>query len=171
MKQGKYDIIMMKTAILWLELSYCTRRKVSAVIAKDNAVITNGYNGTISGQNNDCEDICDVCKGDGRPDKTKPYDDQYNSCSKCGGNGKVTNKFTLHAEENAIARAAKKGLSLAGSTMYVTTSPCANCSKLIAQAGISRVVYLDSYKDQDSIGFLKSVGVKVEKFDSSKLKE
>ena len=168
MKQRKYDTVMMKTAILWSELSYCTRRKVSAVVAKDNAVITNGYNGTISGLNNNCEDVCTKCNGTG---VLNVMGECGETCDVCGGKGKTTNKFTLHAEENAITRAAKEGISLKDSTMYITTSPCHNCSKLIAQSGITRVVYLDEYKDTDGIEFLKSTGVEVEKFDMYKLKE
>jgi dCMP deaminase len=161
---SKYDIIMMKTAMLWSEMSYCARKKVSAVISKDNVVISNGYNGTLPGTPNECEVTCPECNGKGviDIDYTPSETIEKEICSNCDGKGIVTNKYTLHAEENAITRAAKSGISLDGATMYITLSPCSGCSKLIAASGIKRVVYKDRYSDTSGLRLLQEVGVVVE---------
>jgi dCMP deaminase len=120
---------------IWAENSYCQRRQVGALVVKDKMIISDGYNGTPSGFEN-------VCEEDG---VTKPY--------------------VLHAEANAITKVAKSGNSSDGATLYVTASPCLECSKLIIQAGIKRVVYRDEYRLTDGIDLLRRAGIEVEKVD------
>ncbi len=132
----KFDCSYLKMAEVWAENSYCKRRKVGALIVKNNMIISDGYNGTPSGFENVCEDENGV---------TKPY--------------------VLHAEANAITKVAKSGNSSEDSTLYVTASPCLECSKLIIQAGIKRVVYKDAYRLQDGPDLLKKAGIEVEQVD------
>ena len=117
-KQSKYDNSYLKMAKVWGDLSYCKRRKVGALIVKDRMIISDGYNGTPSGFENICED-----------------DDNY------------TKWYVLHAEANAIMKVAASTQSTNGATLYITLSPCKECSKLIHQSGIKRVVYCEEYKD------------------------
>ena len=117
-------------AFTWAENSYCTRRQVGALLVKDKMIISDGYNGTPSGFDNVCEDGNDV---------TFPY--------------------VLHAEANAITKVARSNNSSEGSTLYVTTSPCMECSKLIIQAGIKRVVFSELYRIHDGIDLLEKAGV------------
>ena len=133
-KQSKYDITYLKMAKNWSELSHCKRKKVGALIVKNGMLISDGYNGTPSGYDNCCEN------------------DQYE-----------THWYTIHAEANAILKCAKWGNSCVGSTMYLTHSPCKECSKLILQSGISRVVYLEDYKDLEGVNFLRNSKVEVDK--------
>ncbi len=132
----KYDDKYLKMAAIWAENSYCKRRKVGALIVKDRMIISDGYNGTPSGFENVCEDENGV---------TKPY--------------------VLHAEANAISKVAKSGNSAEGSTLYITASPCLECSKLIIQAGIKRVVYKDEYRLTDGIDLLRRAGIEIEKVE------
>ena len=132
----KFDHRYLEMAAVWAKNSYCKRRQVGALIVKDNMIISDGYNGTPSGFENICEDESGV---------TKPY--------------------VLHAEANAITKVAKSGNSSEGSTLYVTASPCLECSKLIIQSGIRRVVYSDEYRLTDGIDLLRRAGVEVEKVD------
>ena len=132
----KFDRSYMKMAEVWAENSYCKRSKDGALIVKNNMIISDGYNGTPSGFENVCEDENGV---------TKPY--------------------VLHAEANAITKVAKSGNSSEDSTLYVTASPCLECSKLIIQAGIKRVVYKDAYRLQDGPDLLKKAGIEVEQVD------
>ncbi|MDC3110261.1 dCMP deaminase family protein [Flavobacteriales bacterium] len=131
-KENKYDKTYLRMAREWGNLSYCKRRKVGALIVKDRMIISDGYNGTPTGMENICED-----------------DENY------------TKWYVLHAEANAIMKVASSTQSCAGATLYVTLSPCTDCSKLIYQAGIVRVVYIDQYKDTTGIQFLKEAGVEV----------
>ncbi len=131
-KQTKYDVAYLRMAMEWSKLSYCERRQVGALIVKDKMIISDGYNGTPSGFENICED-----------------DEGY------------TKWYVLHAEANAISKVASSTQSCEGSTLYITLSPCRQCSKLIHQAGITRLVYLDEYKDNSGVEFLKKAGVKV----------
>lgn len=132
---NKYDKVMLETAILFGNLSYCEKKKVGAVIAKDGRILATGYNGTVSGFDNQCEiEIDGVLK---------------------------TSPFTVHAEQNVISYCAKNGIATDGATMYITLSPCSLCAKLIAQSGIKRVVYLDNYKDTSGIDFLQQCGIQV----------
>jgi dCMP deaminase len=132
----KFDRRYLEMAEIWAKNSYCKRRQVGALIVKDRMIISDGYNGTPAGFENICEDENGV---------TKPY--------------------VLHAEANAISKVAKSGNSSEGSTLYVTASPCLECSKLIIQAGIKRVVYRDEYRLTDGIDLLKRAGIEVEKID------
>ena len=129
-KQKRYDLAYLKMARTWGELSHCHRKKVGALIVKDRMIISDGYNGTPSGFENPCED-----------------EENY------------TNWDVLHAEANAILKVAASTQSCVGATLYLTLSPCRECSKLIHQAGIKRVVYSKKYKDDSGLIFLKKAGV------------
>ncbi len=131
-KQEILDKRYMRMAIIWAENSYCTRRKVGALIVKDKMIISDGYNGTPSGFENICEDENGL---------TKPY--------------------VLHAEANAITKIARSNNSSEGATMYVTASPCIECAKLIIQAGIKRVVYAEKYRLEDGLNLLKRANIEV----------
>lgn len=134
-KQNKYDKAYLRIAREWGQLSYCQRKKVGAIIVKDRMIISDGYNGTPSGFENCCED----------PDG-------------------LTHWYVLHAEANAILKVARSAQSCEGATLYITLSPCRECSKLIHQSGIKRVVYQERYKDDSGIVFLEKAGVKTELF-------
>ena len=136
-KKQRYDSAYIKMAAEWSKLSHCDRKQVGAIIVKDGMIIADGYNGTPSGFDNCCEN-----------DAGETY------------------WYVLHAEANAILKLAKSNNSAEGATLYITLSPCRDCSKLIHQAGIVRVVYRDEYKDTSGIEFLKSANVEVEKFQS-----
>ena len=125
-------------ARVWAKNSYCTRRKVGALLVKDRMIISDGFNGTPSGFENICEDPT--------TGKTKPY--------------------VLHAEANAITKVAKSGNNSEGATLYVTDAPCLECSKLIIQAGIKRVVYMIEYSVKDGIELLRRAGIEVCKYDN-----
>ena len=142
-KQEALDRRYRRMASIWAENSYCQRRQVGALIVKDKMIISDGYNGTPSGFENVCEDENNV---------TKPY--------------------VLHAEANAITKIARSNNSSNGATMYVTASPCIECSKLIIQAGIKRVVYSEKYRLEDGIELLKRAGIEVVfiSMDNEKLK-
>ena len=131
----KFDHNYLEMAAIWAQNSYCKRRKVGALLVKDRMIISDGYNGTPSGFEN-------ICEEDG---VTKPY--------------------VLHAEANAITKVAKSGNSSEGATLYVTASPCLECSKLIIQSGIKRVVYRDEYRLTDGIDLLRRAGIEVERVD------
>lgn len=133
-KQKKFDKSYLDMAAVWARNSYCQRRQVGAIIVKDRMIISDGYNGTPAGFENVCED-----------------------------NG-VTKPYVLHAEANAITKVAKSNNSSDGATLYVTASPCMECSKLIIQAGIKRVVYSEEYRITDGIDLLRRAGVEVVKF-------
>ncbi|HBC20839.1 MAG TPA: CMP deaminase [Porphyromonadaceae bacterium] len=129
-KQTVLDRRYLDMASIWAGNSYCTRRKVGALIVKDKMIISDGYNGTPSGFPNVCEDS----NGD-------------------------TFRYVLHAEANAITKVAQSNNSSIGSTLYVTTSPCLECSKLIIQAGIRRVVFRELYRLRDGLDLLEAAGV------------
>ena len=131
-KQRQLDYRYLKMARIWAENSYCVRRQVGALIVKDKMIISDGYNGTPSGFENICENDMGV---------TKPY--------------------VLHAEANAITKVAKSANNCDGATLYVTTSPCMECSKLIIQAGIKRVVFSEKYHNTDGLDILSKVGVEL----------
>ncbi len=129
-KQTTLDLRYLRMAKIWSENSYCNRRKVGAILVKDKMIISDGYNGTPSGFENVCEDGNDV---------TFPY--------------------VLHAEANAITKVARSNNSSEGATLYVSTSPCLECSKLIIQAGIRRVVFSELYRIQDGLDLLRKAGI------------
>lgn len=131
-KQLKYDKAYLKMAKEWAQLSHCERKKVGALIVKDRMIISDGYNGTPSGFENCCED-----------------EEGY------------TKWYVLHAEANAILKVAASTQSCKGATLYITLSPCQQCSKLIHQAGIKRLVYINKYKDTSGIDFLEKAGVEI----------
>jgi dCMP deaminase len=178
----KYDKCMIETAHTFKELSYCQRNKVGAVISRDNRILVTGYNGTISGQENICEEYNETCSNCGEIVNKQLEHEEFN-CSGCGfpiasfdpkkGYEKLTvqsfinktSEFTIHAEQNAIFYAAKNGIELNESTIYITHSPCKQCSKAIASSGIKRVVYDELYGDGEGLEFLLKCGIKVEKHD------
>lgn len=131
-KQLKYDKAYLKMAYEWGKLSHCERKQVGALIVKDRMIISDGFNGTPSGFDNCCED-----------------------------NDGATKWEVLHAEANAILKVAASTQSSSGATLYITLSPCKQCSKLIHQAGIKRVVYSNAYKDTSGIDFLEKAGVEL----------
>lgn len=136
-KQLRYDKAYMKMAMEWGKLSYCERRQVGALIVKDRMIISDGYNGTPVGFENICED-----------------------------EGGYTKWYVLHAEANAILKVAASTQSCAGATLYISLSPCRECSKLIHQAGITRVVYHEEYKDTSGLEFLQKAGVAVSRLSA-----
>jgi dCMP deaminase len=131
-KQYNLDNRYLRMAQIWAENSYCHRRQVGALVVKDKAIISDGYNGTISGFDNVCED-----------------------------NDGVTYPYVLHAEANAITKLARSNHNSEGGTLYVTASPCIECAKLIIQAGIKRVIYAEKYRLEDGLDLLRKVGVEV----------
>ena len=137
-KQEQFDRSYLEMARVWAKNSYCTRRKVGALLVKDRMIISDGFNGTPAGFENICEDPT--------TGKTKPY--------------------VLHAEANAITKVAKSGNNSEGATLYVTDAPCLECSKLIIQAGIKRVVYMIEYSVKDGIELLRRAGIEVCKYDN-----
>ena len=135
-KQQKIDERYLRMARIWAENSYCKRRQVGALIVKDQMIISDGYNGTPAGFENVCEDELNV---------TKPY--------------------VLHAEANAITKVAASNNNSKGATIYITSSPCIECAKLIIQAGIRRVVFAEMYHTEEGVGLLKRAGVTVDFMD------
>lgn len=131
-KQERYDRAYLKMATEWAQLSHCVRKQVGAILVKDGMIISDGYNGTPSGFPNVCEN------DDGE-----------------------THWYVLHAEANAIMKVARSTNAAQGSTLYITLSPCKDCCKLILQAGIKRMVYINAYKDSTGIDFLKEAGLEV----------
>lgn len=131
-KQTRRDYLYMRMARTWAENSYCVRRKVGALLVKDQMIISDGYNGTPSGFENVCED-----------------------------ENNVSYPYVLHAEANAISKVARSNNSSDRATLYVTASPCLECSKLIIQAGIKRVVYGEEYRLMDGVNLLRKAGIEV----------
>ena len=131
-KQTELDRRYLRMAAIWSENSYCLRRQVGALIVKDKMIISDGYNGTPSGFENVCED-------------------EHN----------LTFPYVLHAEANAITKIARSGNNSDGATLYVTDSPCIECSKLIIQAGIKRVIYAREYRLSDGVDLLRRAGIEV----------
>ena len=141
-KQRKFDLAYLHMANEWGKLSHCNRRQVGALIIKDGMIISDGFNGTPSGFENDCEDETGTTKW-----------------------------YVLHAEANALMKLAKSGNKANNATLYLTMSPCKECSKLILQAGISRLVYIKKYKDHSGIDFLKSFGLEIEHIEDALIKK
>lgn len=133
---NKYDKAYLRIASEWGQLSYCKRKKVGAIIVRDKMIISDGYNGTPSGFENCCED-----------------------------DEGLTQWYVLHAEANAILKVAKSTQSCEGATLYITLSPCRECSKLIHQSGITRVVYQMGYRDTSGVDFLRRAGVEVQQIE------
>jgi len=139
-KRNRYDYAYLKLALEWSKLSYCSRKQVGALLVKNNMIISDGYNGTPTGFDNSCE----------------------NSIGE-------THWYVLHAEANAILKTAKSNHNCSDATLYLTLSPCKECSKLIHQSGINRLVYVNKYKDSSGLAFLKEAGVEIRKIDLSEL--
>mgnify|MGYP005921041309 FL=1 len=135
-KQEALDKRYIRMASIWAENSYCKRRQVGALIVKDKMIISDGYNGTPSGFENQCED-----------------------------NNNLTKPYVLHAEANAITKIARSNNNSDGATLYVTASPCIECAKLIIQAGIKRVIYAEHYRLEDGIELMKRAGIEVTHID------
>ena len=135
-KLNKYDKAYLRIAKEWSLLSYCKRKQVGAIIVRDKMIISDGYNGTPSGFENCCED-----------------------------ESGLTNWYVLHAEANAILKVARSTQTCEGATLYITLSPCRECSKLIHQSGIKRVVFQTAYKDTSGVDFLVKAGVMVEQIE------
>jgi dCMP deaminase len=131
-KQNRYDKAYLRLALSWAQLSHCARKKVGAIIVKDSIIISDGYNGTPAGFDNCCENE--------------------------EGN---THWYVLHAEANAILKVARSSNNCKDATLYLTHSPCKDCSKLVLQSGITRLVYQEAYKDTSGIDFLKNAGLEV----------
>lgn len=131
-KQNRYDKAYLRLALSWAQLSHCSRKKVGAIIVKDSIIISDGYNGTPAGFDNCCEN------------------DEGN-----------THWYVLHAEANAILKVARSSNNCKDATLYLTHSPCKDCSKLVLQSGITRLVYQEAYKDTSGIDFLKNAGLEV----------
>ena len=139
-KQEKYDRAYIRMALEWAKLSHCKRKQVGALIVKNRMIISDGYNGTPSGFENCCEN-----------------------------ENEKTHWYVLHAEANAILKTASSTHDCSGATVYLTMSPCKDCSKLVHQAGIKRLVYINKYKDTSGIDFLNEAGVEVVEFDKNNL--
>ncbi len=135
-----FDKNYLDMAAIWAKNSYCKRRQVGALLVKNKMIISDGFNGTPSGFENQCED---------ENNTTKPY--------------------VLHAEANAITKVAKSGNSSEGATLYITTAPCIECAKLIIQAGIIRVVYAEEYRMSEGIELLKRAGIEVVNFNGDEI--
>ena len=135
-KELEYHKTYLKMAQVWASLSKSKRKNVGALVVKNGTIISDGYNGTPSGFPNDCEDI--------------------------DGN---THWYVLHAEANAILKTARSTQDISGSTLYLTLSPCKDCSKLIIQSGIKKIAYLEDYRDQDGIKILRAAGIEITKIN------
>ena len=136
-KQLRYDKAYLRMAKTWSELSHCNRKQVGAIIVKNGMIISDGYNGTPSGFDNCCE-----------------------------SDSGETHWYVLHAEANAILKVAKSTHDCNGATLYLTLSPCKDCSKLVVQSGINQVVFMKLYKDDSGVKFLESAGVEIVQIDN-----
>ena len=137
-KQRRYDVAYLRMAKEWSKLSHCERKQVGAIIVKNGMIISDGYNGTPAGFDNCCED-----------------------------NRGETLWFVLHAEANAITKVARSTNNAQDATLYLTLSPCKDCSKLILQAGIRRVVFTRMYKDGEGVDLLREAGIEVEHIEET----
>lgn len=135
-KQTQFDVRYLRMAQIWSQNSYCKRKQVGALIVKEKMIISDGYNGTPVGFENKCED------------------DDF-----------ATKKYVLHAEANAITKVAKSNNSSDGATLYVTTSPCIECAKLIIQSGIVRVVFIERYRNTEGLKLLERAGIEIVQID------
>ncbi len=184
---SKYDKAFIKMAYIWADESHCTRRKVGSMIAKASRPISGGYNGTVSGADNCCEEDFGTESDIETRELTREFRSSHEEEAKkfCKDFGliyiesklkkeKISVKYrrpqirtkpsVVHAEANAIAYAAKEGISTKGCTLYVTLSPCINCANLIIQAGIKEVVYAEAYRDLSGVEHLEENGIKVKHF-------
>lgn len=153
-KQFELDKRYLRMARIWSENSYAIRRKVGCLIVKDRMIISDGYNGTPSGFENICEDA--ICQ---KPND--PYCPGGPECFNCEFVKLVTKPYVLHAEANALSKLARSGNNSEGATLYVTDEPCLECSKMIIQAGIRRVVFWRDYHTHDGTELLNRAGIEV----------
>ena len=185
-KQYQIDKFMLDTANLLKEQSKCIRGKVGCIITKDDRIIVTGYNGTIAGTDNTCEYhylLCNKCKSKHVVSNITDNNVYTFTCEKCNAVNNYsnlnygpkpidkpidpfitytelkTNEFTMHAEQNAISYAAKKGIPLEDTTLYCTMLPCKTCAKLIASVGITKVIYSSIYRDTSSIEFFDNLNI------------
>ena len=140
--QKKLDHMYLEMAQSWAKMSHAKRKKVGCLIVKEGQIISDGYNGTPSGFDNTCE--------------------QFHPLEDYSSNKTITKREVLHAESNALMKLAKSTNSSIGATVYLTCSPCFDCAKLIIQAGISRVVYNEMYREKDGISLLQRANITVE---------
>lgn len=153
-KQFELDKRYLRMARIWSENSYAIRRQVGALVVKDRMIISDGYNGTPSGFENICEDA--ICQ---KPND--PYCPGGPECFNCEFVKLVTKPYVLHAEANALSKLARSGNNSEGATLYVTDEPCLECSKMIIQAGIRRVVFWRDYHTHDGTELLNRAGIEV----------
>lgn len=159
MTQEHLDKYYIKVAQVCAKNSYAIKLKVGAIIVKDNQIISDGFNGTPSGFENKCEIIdctTNFCH--------KGFNKVKLQCACCEKSKLSTKPYVLHAESNAILKCAKYGKSTKDSTLYITHAPCIDCAKLIIQAGIIRIVYLEDYRKSEGLELLKKAGINIEKF-------
>lgn len=160
-KQDELDMRYLRMARIWSENSYAIRRQVGALVVKDRMIISDGYNGTPSGFENVCEDViaCDC------PESLDCGDSlESETCLHCEFAQLKTKPYVLHAEANAISKLARSGNNSDGATLYVTDEPCLECSKLIIQSGIKRVVYWRDYHDHVGVQLLSRAGIQIKQF-------
>ena len=159
MNQLKVDKLYMNMALIWAENSHAIKRKVGCLIVKDRMIISDGYNGTLTGFDNICEYTkCTI--------NHCVLEDDAHNCLKCRYAELITKPFVLHAEANAITKLAKSNNNSIGATLYVTDEPCLECSKLIIQSEIKRVVYYRDYHSHDGIQLLKLANIEILKINN-----
>ena len=158
-KQFELDKRYLRMARIWSENSYAIRRQVGCLIVKDRMIISDGYNGTPSGFENVCEDA--ICQ---KPND--PYCPGGPECFNCEFVKLKTKPYVLHAEANAISKLAKSFNNSEGATLYVTDEPCLECSKMIIQAGIKRVVFWRDYHSHDGVQLLLRAGIKIDQISN-----
>lgn len=181
----KYDKAMMSTAYIWAAQSHCVRHQVGCIISIDGRIISNGYNGTITGSDNCCEDVkktfshnaCPTCNV--KADEWEGIGTHCPVCRKSPVDFEdvmrwqvydeelISKNTVVHAEANALMFAAKNGIPTDGCSLYITLSPCIECSKMIIQAGIKEVIYGEDYRINHGIEFLKENGIVVRKYSVS----
>lgn len=173
-KQQRYDNYFLNRAFEASGMSYCKRLQVGAIAVRDNRTVLDGWNGTIHGTENCCEEktLCTNCDNSGNfyTEYTGRALERQKDCTVCNGSGFVTRtkKATIHAERNIIFYAARKGIPLEGVTMYITHAPCIGCAQAMAAAGVAEVVYKDDYKSTEGVDFLKSININVRKVNYAK---
>ena len=173
-------LFFMASALLTSTLSYCKKRQVGTVIVKDNRILINAYNGTITNTRNKCEYdlvICPICNNQVNLDENN-LDKLSVVCPHCGTkstynpewvNHSTDHNLVIHSEQNAIVWAAKNGIPIYDTDMYITDAPCGQCAKLIAQSGIKKVYYMRNYKNKGGLLFLDKIGLPHEKIDESEV--
>lgn len=165
LKAFELDKRYLRMARIWSENSYAIRRQVGCLIVKDRMIISDGYNGTPSGFENVCEDAYCNCYHD-CTHKVVEGVQEFETCKDCKHVKLVTKPYVLHAEANAISKLAKSLNNSEGATLYVTDEPCLECSKMIIQAGIKRVVFWRDYHSHDGVQLLLRAGIKIDQISN-----